>query len=375
MEKNGDGNIAILKIFVKNVLIFLGFVSVISVKSYSQQELPIQEISISVETTLVKHALVLPERIEYLAATDSMALFASNRSVWIKKIGKSIVRMDNLFLPEECDWFQTAGSAGRNIILGVAGYKEEQRKKDLNTARGGFKAGPYPIGLILVQPDPLRVKLIKHFILLDQDYLYDTLQIGYLESSYWDGNKLLIGTYGYLAEVDLENETASLIEDDEFPINRIALLKENSAIWEVKDEGGAGGGWIEKHVRDNVLKYYPLNLNSAVIYADAIIRYKNKILTSSLAGVVEIDEVNNRYIHYQLTTNPLTMRVYKLKTIDDCLWGLREDGWVKIDIEKNSAILYQFIDKTISNNIYGVIKFEEVWYVATENALVTAVLR
>jgi hypothetical protein len=280
--------------------------------------------------------------------------------------------MDNLFLPEECDWFETAYPAGRNIVLGVNSYREQQRKADSATERGGFRAGPQPIGMLIIKPNPIRVQLVKHFNLINKEYEGDILNVGYLQSSYWDGTKLLIGTYGYLADADLESETADLIEEDEVPINRLAVLKDNSATWIVTDEGGAAGGCIEKHDHNIVRRYFPINLNNAIIHTDAIIKYKNKILTSSLAGVVEIDERNHKYVHYQLTDNPLTMRVYNITIIDDSLWGLREDGWINIDIENKSAMLYQFSDKSISNNIFGIVKFEGLWYIATENALVIA---
>lgn len=128
-------------------------------------------------------------------------------------------------------------------------------------------------------------------------------------------------------------------------------------------------GGIRKLDRNGKSKIFII-LNDGYVSADSIVRYGGRLLTSSLAGLVEIDEKKNAYIHYQLTKDKKTMAIYKLNIINKELWAVRDDGWVRFDLDHKLATLFRLGGEKASNNIRSMGCFEGNWYVGTDKELV-----
>lgn len=347
--------------------------------AYTQEEFSIVEVPLQVTRRQVQTKTLLPFPINQIVGTQKFAAFVSHRKVWIIRPGKGTAPLSDIEpLPEGFDWYQTACTTGNTLVVGVSNYSEEQRKRDQTQRRGGFVAGPKPAGIIIVEFDPLKIEFIPKFKVvarppLPEGYAASKEITPDVRSCLWDNNRLYVGGYGNLISLNLDSKTAEIIEDDldEEGATRTSIWKERKTIWYTADEGGLSGTWITR-IEDGKSENYRL-LNYYLTVPDSILRYKNRLLTSSLAGVVEIDETKKTFIHYKLTEDEKKMHVYNLSAIKNRLWGVREDGFVKFDLEKKSATHFQLQGSNVSNNIDSIGYFGGRWYIGTDKELVQVI--
>lgn len=362
----------------------LGFLIVFAVffsdnPSPAEEKFNIQEVPLSVEHKSVRFKKLIPEFVQKIIATRQYAAFVSNRNVQVKFHSRKPVPLSKLVdLPRGFDWYDTACAAGDKLLVSVGNYSEEQRQKDLRTDRGGYVEGPRPVGMLVVEFDPPAASLIT---LMNASGTSANSKGSSqpeairprFQSCFSYGKDVYMGAYGYLARMNLESMTVQLLEfDDELMINRVSIWKEGTTLWYAADEGGAGGSWLTKlEVSNSTAKRisdYTL-MNDGMTLPDKILAFKGRLLASSLAGVVEIDEENRMFIQYQLTRDPKTMRVSRLSVINNQLWGVREDGWVQFDLDKKTAVHYRLKGK-VSNNIQSVGYFDGEWFVGTDKEVV-----
>ncbi len=335
----------------------------------------IVEVPLSVTRMQVQSQKILPHPIAHIIITREFALFLSNRVAWIKLPGRNLVPLSEVApLPKGFDWYETGCAAGDVVVVGVGSYSEEQRNQDLSVPRGGFVAGPDPAGALVVKLNPPGVELVPRFRVAGHRRVPEGIEIPafvtpLFESCSWADGALYVGAHGYLLRLDLNTRTAEVLEaDGKLEINRPGIWKEGKTIWYAADEGGMDGTWVTKLQGQSETQYQVLNYYLTA--PDSILKYKNHLLTSSLAGVVEIDEEAQTYRHYTLTEDRARMRVYGLSVLIGELWGLREDGWVKFDLDKRAATLFQLEGKDASNNILSIGFVDASWYVGTDRELV-----
>jgi hypothetical protein len=151
-------------------------------------------------------------------------------------------------------------------------------------------------------------------------------------------------------------------------LNRPWIFKEGETIWSATDAGGHGGS-IRK-TRNKKSKDYFL-LNTDYISVDRVIRFGKKLLASSSAGIIEIDERAKTYIHYQFSRDKEKMGVYTLSVLNGSLWGVRIDGIARFDLQRNSAIHYRLSDDNKPIGVFALGVFDGKCYAATENGLMT----
>lgn len=348
--------------------------------SFADEKFNIQEVPLAVERKTVRHKKAIPGFVRKIIVAREYAAFVSDRTVWIKFHKKKPVPLSKLVsLPPGFDWYETACAVGEQLLISVGNYSEQQRLQDLETGRGGYVEGPRPVGMLIASFHPAEAALISLVNVEKQpsaaakeSAVPEAIRPKF-QSCFSNGKDLYLGEYGSLARLDLESMTAELLEfDAELMINRVSIWKEGGTLWYAADEGGAGGSWIEKldvsGPAAKKISNYTL-LNEGMTLPDSILRFKGRLLASSLAGVVEIDEANKMFIQYRLTNDPKTMRVYKLSVIGDQLWGLREDGWVRFDLDKKKAVHYR-LEGDGSNNIQSLGYFDGEWFVGTDREVV-----
>ena len=364
--------------------IIIGVVT-ISIAYASDNDPAIKEIDLKVDTRYVTHSVVLAEPVVKSAATRNYAVFASNRSIWLTEDGKKFSTVEITEDYKDDIWLGDLCVAGDRVVIAVSLYPEDQRQKELASALGAFRRGPQALGVLIF--DGSTTRMISKFkvsgasrqvhddykaMSADRKYSLPETVVPYIQSCHWDGKHLWIGDYGRLVKIDLEKDTAFLVENDmEMEFNRSAMMVNGNELWLLKDEGGAGGGCIDHIVSGKGREYCILGLNNNVVHVDAIINYKGRVLTSSLAGVVEIDVKKNRYAHYKLSPDKAKMRVYLIRQLDQQLWGLLEDGWISFDLQKNSAVKYRLAGKVISNDIYVLQRYKGELFISNGDALMT----
>lgn len=349
--------------------------------SYASDELKIIEIPLKVKHQNVSFKRLLSGPVYQIVSTPKFMAFNSNRNIWIKRSGENLKLLSDLVdVPQDCDWYQFMCFADNKLVISAGNYSEEQRKKDSEASLGGYIAGPRAEGIMIVEVNPPKSKFVKEFKVvknptsasknLSEIPVPETIVLG-MQSCLWDGENLYIGNHGFLTEVFLDANEAKLIEYDSglIELNRKALFKEGETLWVAEDEGGLDGGGIKKLHRNKQTKFFRL-LNYPYTDPGSILRYKGLLLTSSLAGLVQINEKQNAYIHYQLTKDKKKMAIYNLVIINNELWAVRDDGWVKFDLTSKSAILYYLKGAGVSNNIQSIAYFEGDWFIGTDKELV-----
>lgn len=178
---------------------------------------------------------------------------------------------------------------------------------------------------------------------------------------------MYIGFNGGLAHVDLQRLDAVMInQDEELPYNRNAILIEKNERWVMLDEGGLGAAYLEHTLTDTLFAHLILGISHHELLPDGIVRFEGDIYTSSLAGIVKIEEDLKRFTHYQLSQDPTEMRVYGVQTRANHLLGTREDGWVRLFPATARATLYR-LEEGLSNNVYDVAEIGDSIVVATED--------
>lgn len=337
----------------------------------------VREVQLAVEHRQVASEVLLPEEILEIVSGPRFAAFRSDRGVWIKLKDQPLRPLSKLVeLPQGFDWYELLCVAGDQLVIALSQYPEERRRAEDESAIGEFRTGPHAVGYLVVDFHPLRSTFLDRLKITSRprpeegseedgaspDTLPSETTLG-MQSCYWDGKSLYIGDFGSLARVDLKARTVDLLEEDG-EVNRMSIFKEGDAIWYA---AFFDSPWVEKwEARESRQKRFEL-LNDYV-EADVVLKHEGRLLTSSNAGLVEIDEAKRTYIHYRSTKKREDGYLFGLTPLDGRLWAMRDDGWVELQIAKKRAVYHHLQGQTGTINAIGV--FEGVWYVATSTNLV-----
>jgi hypothetical protein len=338
----------------------------------------IEEVPLSVTHVDVKWESVLQAGIRRAVSTPGFAVFTDGRDAWIKRSGRDLVPLAEEYeLPKGFDYYGRLGVAGEKVVASVGWYPEERLDSDKAAPGGGYRAGPDPMGLLVISPS--NAEYVPYVEVTSAAYVPDSTDkspvpdtlLPSFQSCFWTGSRLLIGAYGYLASIDLFAKTAELIDFDGMSeINRMAIFKDGDAYWVSCHEGGAVGAWITKLAGSRFDRFCLLEFCNGDLYPDTYLRYKGKLLTSSMAGIVEIDEKNKKYVHYQLSDNRWYMASYDARIIDGELWAEKEDGLVRFDLDENAATIYHLAELDQDQYMYAAVYFDDAWYLAVSDELV-----
>ena len=367
--------INIFLLFILTNFAYAGSSSVPGTDGYSVNEIPL-----TVAYKKVEAKVLISDPIRNSAVTKEFAVFASSRKAWVlTKQGKLASIDPKKFLPHKFNWYGSVCNAGDQVVILVANYPEAESQLVREKPLGGFRSGPAPVGVMVVGRK--GVKFIDKFSAVYTGAgiknigkgLFSQLPVEvmpYIQSCFWNGKTLLIGAPGLEAKLDLDRRRAEIEDYDlELSFNRTAIAQIGKSMWVSKDEGGISGGCVNERTKHKENAYCILGLKNNEIHVDQIMDYKKKLLVSSLAGVVEIVKPKKLYKHYQITSDQKTMGVYELKTLNNEIWGNRDDGWVKFDLNNGKATVYQFANQDTSNVIYELNYFNNKWYVSNNDAL------
>ena len=340
----------------------------------------IKEIPLAVTYKKVDAKVLISDSIINSAVAREFAVFASHRKVWIlSKTGKIYFINPQRFLPHRFDWFDSICNAGDRIVISVSRYPEEQQQKESNKPMDSVHAGAKPAGLVIVSGK--GVSFIEKFNVVyvgnvlrkvgkDQFSQLPSQTIPSIQSCFWNGKSLLIGSLGLEAVLDIKKRRAEVLDyDSNRGFNRISIAQIGGSRWVALGRGGNFGGCVSE-ITNNKKKFHCLEgFSTPDLQPDKIVGFNQRVFISSLAGVVEILNSQKLYKQYQITSDPSTMGVYELKAINNEIWGNRDDGWVKFDLNNREATVYQFADQDTSNVIYELNYFNNKWYVSNKDAL------
>ncbi|HEX5083858.1 MAG TPA: hypothetical protein VFY40_17550 [Blastocatellia bacterium] len=341
---------------------------------YAQDEFKIRAAPLRVTHRSAVFKKILSEPINDIITGPKFAVFKSNRKLWVKFPGRDITLLSELVsLPNNFDWYEAVCIAEDRVVASVGNYSEEQYLEEKDKTAGEFRGGSAAVGLLIVDLMLRTCRLIQDIRIVDRpSNTYaappdPNSSIPSFQSAYFDGKELYAGAYGYLYKLNLDSGEAWILQEDGLSDNRFWTFKESGAIWTTTDSGGDGAS-IRK-TQNKVSKDYYL-LNNAYISPDRVIRFGKRLLTSSSAGIIEIDELTKTYIHYQFSRDKEKMGVFKLSVLNGSLWGVRDDGIARFDLQRKSAIHYLMSadNKLVAALALGV--FDGKLYAGTENGLV-----
>ena len=333
----------------------------------------VQEVRLTVKEKTRPFNLLLTEKIDQIVTAKRFVAFRAGRGLWVKLEDKPIRRLEQLVdLPSGFDWYEHACAAGDRLVVAVSVYPEEQRLHEEEVGMGGFRPGPQEAGFLVVdlrrQPS---VRFLQSFRVtsrpepglgeMDEPIVPDPeVKLG-MQSCAWDGDHLYVGDFGALARVDLDAGTADLLEEDMLGINRTALVKDGRDLWY---SAFADSPWMEKWTPRGTSR---LDLLNEAAEADSLLKHRGRLLASTAAGVVEIDEKRRTYVRYSLADGPA---VYGLTLQRRKLLGVQDDGWVELDLSDREAVRYRLEGPGADNRVLSIGFFDGDWYLGTVSGLV-----
>lgn len=186
-----------------------------------------------------------------------------------------------------------------------------------------------------------------------------------MQSCVWDGRRLYVGDYGALARVDLDAGSVELLEEDELGVNRMSLVKDGSDLWYA-----AFADWpsVERCTPRGGTSFSLLN--QEMLEPDMLLSHRGRLLASSPAGIVEIDEPKRSFVQYRLLDDPEALGIYGLTLQDRKLLGARDDGWVELDLRGRRATHYRLDGPGADNRVLAIGWFDGDWYLGTGSGLV-----
>lgn len=352
--------------------------------SYTVETVPLQ-----VTRKPVTGQILLRQSIVSLAATSELAALTDNHSIWtMRRRFKPVPLAMGNILPTGVNWFDIGCAAGEQVVVSAARYSTQRREADKATARGGYVEGPQAAGILLISVTGVTPISTFKIVLYPDGHteppdserdspasLHSPHTLSpWIQTCAWDGQELVAGGYGFLAQLNLKSHEAKLLEyEDGDAFNRDALFLDGAQRWVSLDEGGLGGGCVERSGPQADRQFCLLNLSSGQIGPNSILRFAGRVLVSSDAGVVEIDEQRERYIDYQihgLGIDPHIVWVLGLKTVDGQLLGASQEGLVRFDLEHTRATVIEFPKEDHPGTIRAFIPFDGGLLVAAEHALV-----
>src|SRR5262245_41411788 len=341
----------------------------------AQNNFKIRTVQLRVDHRSTAFKKILSQPTNDIVVSSKFAIFKSNRKLWVKFPGSDITPLSELIaLPNDFDWYEAVCIAGDRLIASVGNYSETQRQQELNQPPGAFIEGSSGAGLLIVDLELRKYRLIQEVKIVDRPPKTDEdpdekkSLIPSFQSAYYDGKELYAGAYGFLYKLNLDTAEALIIEEDGLSDNRPWIFKEGETIWTATDSGGDGAS-IRKTRNRKSIDYFLHNTDE--ISPDRVMRFGKRLLTSSPAGIIEIDERTKTYIHYQFSRDKEKMGVYNLSVLNGSLWGVRDDGIVRFDLQRNSAIHYLLSDDNKPVEVFAIGIFDVQFYAATQNGLMT----
>jgi hypothetical protein len=329
----------------------------------------IQEVRLTIQEKTRPFDFLLGEKIDQIVPARDFVAFRSGRELWVKMENRPVRTLDQLVdLPSGFDWYEHACAAGDRLVVAVSRYPEEQRLQEELSEIGEFRAGPESAGFLVVH---LGRKPRATFLESLEVVSRPPLQPGEIEepmpevtlgmqSCAWDGDHLYVGDYGVLARVDLEAGTADLLEEDMLGVNRPALVKDGDGLWYA---AFMDSPWMGKWTPEGVSSL-GLEEGAAV---DSLLKHRGRLLASSSEGMMEIDEKRRSCVRYLLPDDPA---VYGLTLQHRKLLGVRDDGWVELDLSGKKAIHYRLEGPGADNRLLSVGWFDGDLYLGTVSGLV-----
>ena len=339
---------------------------------YTREEYPLQLRSKTISPQLVSETVI-----SRTAQTKDFIIFMGSRDILIKRKNEAIkplfIHQD---LRKKFDNYNDLCASDDSVIVGVSFYPEDRKQKN-HESSGSYSVGPDNVGILVI--NNAGVSLLQEFTVISprlSEKEMENMPIWYsnppdkttlgMQDCFWNKDHFLVGEYGSLSKVDINRKTVYFLEYDQgMEANRTALTVYKDKIFVIRDAGGMASGSMyvyqqDPHKFDQIINI--VGLSNLDLKVSSLFTYNDQLFSSSYFGIIGIDLVNKVFHQYK------GLLVYDAKVINNYIYGARNHGFVRINIDYKTATHF-LLSGAVSNNIYDVSFFHDTWYIANEDAL------
>lgn len=287
-----------------------------------------------------------------IVTNGDIALINSGRTISLLKANSGKLEERKVgVVANGSPWYGTTCAMKDGFVIALQDYPEDQRDKENSTPRGGFRAGPAPKGFAIIGPSSpdrhLSTLTVTSRPSPGPDNLpEDTrskLFSDHVQSCWWDGKNMVIGSYGSLGKADFDQGTIDLMEEDEgLSFSRFPLLVEATAIFVGFDEGGMGGAWLVKMPAFGKRMNFSIDTEEDfnVVSFSALVRHQGKLVIGTSHGLFSLDERSGHFLRFDFGKRLSGLPVATLVSHKGFLWVFMGDEWLRVDVPKQKAVRY-----------------------------------
>lgn len=340
-------------------------------KAWTTKEIPLQ----AKRQTVRHHMAIAPVAKAQIIAGKGFVAFVGPRAVWVK-IGKSPATplQQHIKLPDDVDYFQAA-VADDALRISVASYPQTQQAKESKLSPAAFIRGPQDKGVVTIRFAPASIEHTPNWPVSSAP---PGLDLAEPELQRYEGNihawfrtpqALYAAADGAILRFDKKGQAAYLWAEEMYT-GFDALFVEGQDIWVSAQNENVNAIW---RLRGSDIETFDLGHPQEWLYTNTILRWRQKLLTASLAGLVQIDESRCRYVHFTTSKDKTQRRIYGLVELGGELWAAREDGYIRFDLAKRQATIFSL--RGVSNNAFAIGSYrggllvstdEKVWGMPTQ---------
>ena len=315
-------------------------------------EIPSKTFRMSKQAISLSHLSDIEAR--EIVTNGNIALINSGRTISLLKANSSKleewkVGMDANGSP----WYGPVCATKDSFVIALQDFPEDQRDQENSTPRGGYRAGPKPNGFVIMGPGSsspdryLSTLTVTSRPPAGPDNVSEDTRSkqfsGHVQSCWWDGKKMVLGSYGSLGRADFDLGTIDLIEEDDgLAFSRFPLLVEASTLFVGVDEGGMGGTWLAKLPAFGK----PMNFSIATdedfdaVSFSALVRHQGKLIVGTSHGLFSLDEQSGHFLRFDFGKRLFGLPVTALVSHKGFLWVFMGEEWLRVDVPKHKAVRY-----------------------------------
>lgn len=309
----------------------------------------------------VSPKLISPVEAPLITTNGRLALINDNRHLWwLDAMHLKLEALESTAVAHESTWYGPACAHANGFVIAVSDYPDPQKDTEAETPRGGYRAGPSPRGVLILD----RSGLHRHLPALsvrshppvpspqsgsteESEELFHftppTVFNHLILSCARQRDKLMFGAYGALGTADVEHGTMDLVQHDyELNFNRVPLWIDASGIWFGIDEGGMGGAGLDHLRGSGDERHYSIRAqeDGDIVVVTALVRHRGHMMVGTTHGLFRLDERTGSFSRLDFRHTWSNAMVTDLVSHQGFLWSFQGGHWLRIDIRARHAVRY-----------------------------------
>lgn len=309
----------------------------------------------------VSPKLISPVEAPLITTNGRLALINDNRHLWwLDAMHLKLEALESTAVAHESTWYGPACAHANGFVIAVSDYPDPQKDTEAETPRGGYRAGPSPRGVLILD----RSGLHRHLPALSVrshppvpspqsgsteeseepfHFTPPTVFNNLILSCARQRDKLMFGAYGALGTADVEHGTMDLVQHDYgLNFNRVPLWIDASGIWFGINEGGMGGAGLDHLRGSGDERHYSIRAqeDGDIVVVTALVRHRGHMMVGTTHGLFRLDERTGSFSRLDFRHAWSNAMVTDLVSHQGFLWSFQGGHWLRIDIRTRHAVRY-----------------------------------